>query len=358
MLGVLVLEQQTGATPSTDRSTTTPPATTPTTTSQTREQTTPTTTQQRTTTRTTTQQTTEPSQAVTVAFLADGGMTEESRAVLDLIHDEGADVLVHSGDFDYQQDPDEFSAMLNATLGPDFPVVPAIGNHDIYTWAGYQSHLRDRVNRSEELRCSGDLGLESTCTYKSLTVVSTSDEVCSIPSGDDEKYPAACGDYESYHPEQYIREKFDETGTTWRVCSWHYPSHDYQVGDKSGVPPPAYDTCRAAGAQFVATGHNHAYARTYPMTSFENHRIGATTPPYTLGNGQTMALVTGASGRSFYETTDMVDAEWWAYTHTDGAFGAFFCTLRPDGTGTCYFKTIDGEIIDGPFNVTTTRTGT
>jgi hypothetical protein len=290
---------------------------------------------------------------VTVAFIADSGMTNDSRAVLRLIKREGADVVVHSGDFDYQNDPAAWSEMLNQELGPDFPIIATMGNHDIYNWSEYQQQYRERTERVDDLQCTGDLGLHSTCTFRGIAVVQTVDELCSLPSGDDEAFPAACGDYESYEPAQYIEQQLRAAETDWRICSWHLPNHYFQVGEKHGVPRSIYDSCREAGGDLIATGDNHAYARTYPMANFTQTEIASRSTPYTLGNGSAIALVTGASGRSFYEPTEMATAEWWAKTHTSGEFGAFFCTLRSDRTGTCYFKTIAGDVIDGPFEIRT-----
>ncbi|MFB6170115.1 MAG: metallophosphoesterase, partial [Haloarculaceae archaeon] len=228
--------------------------------------------------------------SVTVAFIADGGMTDDSHAVLQLIHREDADILVHSGDFDYHNDPAGWDALLNETLGSDFPVVATIGNHDRQEWAGYRRHLAARTDRAEDLHCTGDLGLHSTCTFRGVTVVQSSDEVCSLPSGDDEEFPAACGEYGSYEPEQYVRTQLEHSNSTLNVCSWHYPNHAFQVGEKSGVSLDMYDTCREAGGDFVVTGHDHAYARSYPMRDFDSQTIADRSNPYVLGNGSTMAL--------------------------------------------------------------------
>lgn len=286
-------------------------------------------------------------ESVTVAFVADTGLNDESRAVLELIASEDADLVVHSGDFDYNRDPAAWDAMLNETLGPDFPVVATMGNHDVYTWTGYERAIEGRTNRAENLSCTGDVGLHATCRYEGITIVQSSDELCSVPSGDDEEYPAACGNYSTYEPEADVQTQLAQSNTTWNICSWHLPSNSYQVGEKEGVPLSMYDACRSGGADLIATGDNHAYARTYPMSSFEQHTVASRSSPYTLGDGATMAVVTGASGYSFYETTDRVNEPWWAATHTNGSYGAFFCTLRSDGTGECYFKTIDGEVVDG-----------
>jgi len=290
--------------------------------------------------------------ATTVAFIADAGMSDGTRDVLNLIADEGTDVVVYSGDFDYQDDPTGWVDMIDAELGPDIPVLGVMGNHDVEHWAAYQRALSDRLNRSDEVKCSGDLGWESTCRTADLTVVQSGAGICAYDDPSKAGYlPERCADYDPADDEAYVGDQLDHAATTWSVCSWHLNDADYQVGDKSSLVSAAlYDTCREGGA-IIATGHDHAYARTYAMADFSTESVADTSPPYTVGNGSTFAVVSGAAGHSIYDTTDLVDAPYWAATHTSGAFGAFFCKLNPDGTGECYFKTVDGEVLDGPFEI-------
>lgn len=287
---------------------------------------------------------------VTVAFIADQGMTEESRDVLRLIDREEADVVVHSGDFDYQHDPRAWDAMINETLGPEFPYVATIGDHDREAWSGYQRVIRNRVQRADGLNCTGKLGLRSTCTYENVSVVQTSDGICDYPE-DINNFSGLCKGLEDADYEEYTAQQLANANTTWQICSWHRPHHTYQVGDKgTTVPLEMYDTCREGGA-IVATGHNHAYGRTYAMRNFSERSIADRSPPYTVGEGTSFAVVSGLGGKSFYEPTNNTEAPWWADTYTNGSFGAFFCTLYPDGTGQCYFKNTDGTVVDGPFAV-------
>lgn len=295
-----------------------------------------------------------PAESVTVAFIGDQGLKETSRAVLRLIKTEGTDLVVHSGDFDYRDDPEAWASMLNVELGVDFPYLASIGCHDKQRWPEYEQVLRNRVARTEGLEYTGDLGMQSTCTYKGVTVILSSAGICKLPDGI-EANPTVCEPYTGYDPVGYVEEQLARANTMWRVCSWHRANHAYQVGDKrTAVPLALYDACREGGA-IIATGHNHAYARTYPMADFAGRTVASRSPPYMVGDGASFALVSGIAGEEFYPTTDMVDASWWAATYTaddDGhTFGAFFTTFRPDGTGECYFKNIDGVVVDGPFGI-------
>ena len=98
-----------------------------------------------------------------VAFIGDQGYSDSSRAVLKLIKSEGAQVVVHAGDFDYKHNPKAWEADISKILGNDFPYFASIGNHDVKKWNGsdgYQERLEDRFQRSK-IPWFGDLGVKS-----------------------------------------------------------------------------------------------------------------------------------------------------------------------------------------------------
>ena len=138
-----------------------------------------------------------------VAFIGDQGLTTGSRAVLQLIRDEEADLLIHQGYFDYIDDPERWDRQINEILGPDFPYFASIGNHDVAAWPGYQQRLQARLDRIDSTICTGDLGVRSSCTYQDLFF---------ILSG--------AGTMGADH-EIYIRNWLNSDNSTWRVCSWH-----------------------------------------------------------------------------------------------------------------------------------------
>ena len=80
-----------------------------------------------------------------VAFIADQGNTAESIAVLNLIKHEGAQMVLHQGDFDYDDDPDAWDRTISNGLGDNFPYFASIGHHDMKAWNGYQEKLYDRL---------------------------------------------------------------------------------------------------------------------------------------------------------------------------------------------------------------------
>ncbi|MFB6183569.1 MAG: metallophosphoesterase [Haloarculaceae archaeon] len=298
------------------------------------------------TTPATQQPTSEP---VTVAFIGDQGTSEHARAVLRMIDREDADLVVHSGDFDYYDSPGDWSAMIDEELGPDVAYLAVVGNHDRGNWSGYRPVIENQTERADNLTCSGDTGLLATCTYRTVTVVQSSMGMCNGQAAS--KYPGLCGELQSFDQEAYVSQSLSNASTTWRICSFHKVNHAYQVGDKpSDVPVSMYDTCRRGGA-IVATGHDHDYARTYPMANYSRRTVASRSPPYTVGPDATFAVVSGVAGTSFYSPSEMARKDWWAKTYTNGSFGAFICTFRQNGTGECYFETADGEVVDGPFAI-------
>jgi len=88
-----------------------------------------------------------------VAFIGDQGYNPQAIAVLNLIKDEGAQMVLHQGDFDYDQatiyggDPDAWDKMISDVLGDDFPYFGTPGFHDQKQWNGYQQKLNDRLKK-------------------------------------------------------------------------------------------------------------------------------------------------------------------------------------------------------------------
>jgi len=54
---------------------------------------------------------------LTIAFIGDQGLGPNAEAVLQLIRSEGAQAVIHSGDFDYADNPAAWEAQIDAVLG-------------------------------------------------------------------------------------------------------------------------------------------------------------------------------------------------------------------------------------------------
>ena len=209
-----------------------------------------------------------------IAFIGDQGINDSAKAVLELIRDEKTNMVLHQGDFDYESDPDAWIDQIDTILGPDFPYFASVGNVDVPAWkgwggwngwrgwggwngwGGYQSKLESRLNRIEGASCTGDLGVNSVCTYKGIFFLLSGIGTLGFDHID------------------YMQKELQRLNAKWKICSWHKNQRLMQVGAMNDeVGWRAYEECRLAGA-FVATGHEHSYSRTHLMSSFEEQTIG------------------------------------------------------------------------------------
>ena len=203
-------------------------------------------------------------QPVTVAFIGDQGLTKEARAVLQMIKAEDADLVLHLGDLDYEDDPIAWDAMITEVLGTDFPVFVAVGNHDDrwYGAGGYQERLEERLSRIPDATCSGDLGVQSACTFRGLFfILSGIGTIPEVPN----------------HPEHvnYLRDQLARSDAIWSICAWHKNQSAMQVGSKEDeVGWQPYEVCREGGA-IVATAHEHSYSRTHLLDDFEAQSVAS-----------------------------------------------------------------------------------
>ena len=66
-----------------------------------------------------------------VAFLGDQLLGDPAKLLLRMIVAEDTDMVLHQGDFDYEDRPEAWDQMISDILGTDFPYFASIGNHDI-----------------------------------------------------------------------------------------------------------------------------------------------------------------------------------------------------------------------------------
>jgi hypothetical protein len=288
----------------------------------------------------------EPPVNFTIAFIGDQGLGANARAVLALIESEGADAVLHQGDFDYRDDPAAWEAQIDAVLGPDFPYFASAGNHDTVAFdvpGGYQDRLEARMNRLG-IPWSGDLGVQSTLHYRGIFVVLTA--------------PAVFGRGDGWH-DLFIRDALAADDSIWSISSWHKNMTDMQVGGKTNETGwGVYEESRRGGA-IIATAHEHSYSRTHLMASFADLVVASTDEPLVLSadapetsadEGRSFAFVSGLGGHSIRDQER--DGAWWAsvYTSNQGARpGALFGVLNYEGDPRLaffYFKDIDGNIVD------------
>lgn len=284
-----------------------------------------------------------------VAFIGDQGINANAEAVLNLIADEGADMVLHQGDFGYGAETDPQTAIdwdnqISAVLGADFPYFASVGNHDVGNWSTYQQLLLDRLALIPGATCTGEYGVNAACSYQGLFF---------ILSG--------AGTMGSGHA-AFISNELAQDDSIWRVCSWHKNQNAMQVGiklDEVGWGP--YEECRQGGA-IIATGHEHSYHRTKTLSSMEFQIVHPVWPDPDLiqvAKGSTFAFVSGLGGKSIRDQDRCLpttppygcNGEWASiYTSDQGAnYGALFIEFNVDGDprkAVGYFKDIDGVIAD------------
>ncbi|WP_372880435.1 metallophosphoesterase [Psychromonas sp.] len=298
--------------------------------------------------------------SVKIAFIGDSGVGDGAKKVLQLIAAEGTDMVLHQGDFGYNDyrigvAVDLFFDQIAQALGEKMPYFGSIGNHDHESFAatdewlmtgGYQEGFQTLLKNTAGAKCEGDLGVASACTYKGIFFVLSG--IGTYPDGRD-------GQDDPTHV-AYLQEKLAASSATWKICSWHKTMSTLQVGgkhDETGWAP--FSTCRKAGA-IVAVGHEHSYSRTHVLSNFETQTVVSTNSKNMKikggENGETFMFVSGLGGKSIRDQERTTNNEHWAsiYTSTQGAtYGALFCTFRSKGDpdrADCYFKNIAGQVID------------
>ncbi len=279
--------------------------------------------------------------SVTVAFIGDQGSGKNARAVLEMIKAQGADMVLHQGDLDYKDNPDAWDGMITEILGDSFPYFVSVGNHDEDDWygdRGYQEKLRARLSKITGVKCSGDIGVMSACSYKGLFFILSGVGTIPKKSRNDPQHVA------------YIADQLARTDAAWRICSWHKNQKKMQVGGKnSDVGWAPYETCRAGGA-IIATGHEHSYSRTHLMDRFETQSVASTSDTLVIEKGKSFAFVSGLGGKNIRDQER--GGDWWASIYTsdqDADYGALFCTFNVDGDPTraeCHFRDIQGRAPD------------
>ena len=279
-----------------------------------------------------------------VAFLGDQNDGSDAIEVMQLVKNEGADMVIHAGDADYSSDPDNWENNITSVLGADFPYFWAIGNHDTSARSGYQQVQAERIARVDGATCTGDVGVNSACTYQGLFF---------ILSG--------VGTSGSGH-ESYIRDQLSNNNSDWSICAWHKNHREMQVGGKStevGWGP--YETCREEGA-IIATSHEHSYSRTKTLVSTEQQTVDPDWPDpndVRVVPGATFVFVSGLGGSSIRDQERCLPTTYpygcngeWASIYTsdqNAKFGVLFIEFHVDGDpgkARGYFKNVDGQIID------------
>lgn len=277
-----------------------------------------------------------------VAFIGDQGLGLKSQQVLHLIKQEGAQAVIHLGDFDYYNQPQAWDEQINQILGKNFPYFGVIGNHDLDKWPEYQQLLKERMQRIG-LSWQGELGEQSTISYKGLLMVMVG--------------IGTKGDADVHN--QYLAQQLQQNNAIWRIAAWHKNQQAMQAGgkiDETGWQ--VYETARLHGAM-IATGHEHSYSRSYLLSHMQQQTVDNKDNTLKLSKGKSFVFVSGLGGID--ERIQRQSGQHWAkiYAKTclaldpvclpNAKSGALFATFNVDkqaNKAKFYFKNINQQIID------------
>jgi hypothetical protein len=283
-----------------------------------------------------------PAGVVKLAFIGDQGWeaadrAEGPRAVLQLIKEEGADAVVHQGDFDYDDDPAAWVQQIDDVLGAEFPYFVSVGNHDVAEWAGaggYRERMEQRATRLG-FAWNGELGESATLHFREIHLLFGA--------------PGTLDAREGFYAD-YFHQQLAADTSTWRICSWHKNQREMQVGGKGNETGwGVYEACRAGGA-IIATGHEHSYSRTHLLSDMEAQAIASTSDTLRITEGESFVFVSGLGGKSVRDQERSGD--WWASIYTsdqNATHGALFGVFNVEGRADLaffYFKDIRGDIVD------------
>lgn len=283
-----------------------------------------------------------------IAFFGDQGSGGNAGRVLDLVVREGADAVVHIGDFDYGDDPGAWEGLINNKLGANFPYFAAPGNHEsdaFYGAGGYQEVMAARMGRLG-LTWVGDLGARSSHVYQGIQFVLTAPDIFVDGYGDAEYAP-------------FIREQLEASESIWRISAWHKNMSLMTAGPNgNSVGWGVYEESRASGA-IIATAHDHVYSRTHLLSSCSQAIVASTSntleiqpddPETPADEGRSFVFVSGLGGKGKYGQEHSGPQFASVYTQdqssTYGAlFGVFHVGADPR-LAHFYFMNIDDEVID------------
>jgi hypothetical protein len=261
--------------------------------------------------------------------------------VLDLIEREGADAVLHIGDFDYTRDPQAWEDQINSVLGTDFPYFSLMGNHERHNWDAYRAVIEARMNRLG-ISWQGEIGVQSTFSYQEIFIVMTAPDIRG--TGHD----------------LFIADELAADDSTWRISAWHKNMARMQVGGQiNHTGWGVYEESRKGGA-IIATAHEHSYSRTHLLSSCLEQTVATQSntlalsrddPDTSADEGHTFVFVSGLGGAPMDEQVRFGE-DWWAsiYTSTQGAkHGALFGEFNYQGDphlARFYFKDIDENVVD------------
>jgi hypothetical protein len=282
-----------------------------------------------------------------VAFIGDTNTGTNFKNVLQLIKNEGADMVMVQGDLMYSGATGSqwLSTIDNAinkswpgsTATVTIPYFVSKGNHDADWAATIAPGLKSRMANWGISPENGDPTTRNySVVYRGLKMVMVPDSETSPTRAD------------------YVAGRLATDTHLWKICSWHKNQRATNVGEKPDeMGWPIYENCRKYGA-IVAQGHSHTYSRSKTITNDTAQTVDPTcSDPFNLCVSPNRHIffdssLGGTDTRSL--NTTYVAKPYWGATY-GGNFGALFIEFNVDGNpnkARGYFKTIAGTIVDPP----------
>ena len=294
---------------------------------------------------------------LTIAILADQGLSSRAKDVLQLVRDQNASIVLHQGDFDYIQGPKCWVKQLYSRLANEtYPAAlvvnyfAAYGNHDFergrWPLRGYSLRLRDQLHPlASQCCCQGRVGVRATCVWQNLVLLQ-------IGAGVTECYTEGTADW-------VARELARLSDYPWKFCMFHMTREEMQLGHSGtdAIGWDVYEACRQGGA-IVLTGHDHRYARTHLMSSFgPTQTVNSTSNTLQVRPGRSFVVISALAGYSIRRAkASLLANPWWAASLNKGdplaGFGALFLQIGSANVSgdprqaTGYFMTTAGDVTD------------
>ncbi|MBD3362793.1 hypothetical protein GF362_03680 [Candidatus Dojkabacteria bacterium] len=320
---------------------------------------------------------TYPPKDLKIAFIGDTTITQRFRNILRLVQDENTDILIISGDFDYNvpANPKLYEQIISEELGENFPVFVAKGNHDVFwdencqTETGcYKEIFFSRYLRYEDLYINKSQndpnGTTYSVEYKGVKFIFAGLDGVGKNSNDDEDRTYSQSVYEPF-----FEYELEYNSNLWTFCGWHQTQHVLQLGGKGNeMEWNLYEMCRESGA-IVANAHEHSYHRTKSLVNFSGTEVDSwysdmdmdEQSDIRLFNGSTFSFISGIGGSWIRQQKRCLDflgetCDIWAskYTYEDTVEGEevgngvlfFELNVSDPRKGRGYFKIVEGELID------------
>lgn len=280
--------------------------------------------------------------SVRVAFLADVGMTDNTRAVLDAARAANISALLVGGDLSYADgDVAVWDTWLNfiEPYTSDIPIITARGNHearcvsrtipgfgDCYT--DESAYLKHFSLPYEELYYATQWGPLRIIVVDTEAYYHRDDAIYNVRNIDPDEQLA------------FLADALQAPQDMWTVVMMHRPlyssngGHGSELGARAHMEPALI----AGGADLVMAGHEHAYERTWPVAAGQ----AAITSGDTFAGEAPIYVVSGGGGQSLY--TSWQPTPGWSAAR-EAAF--HFTLIEADATTlTVTALTPDGREID------------